>query len=254
MWAPVAEQRGRRSPGCWCWWRSPGRRAKADRRSGRRTMVAVLAGSATLGVLAQALVLLPALRRVGFRWRPRWGWRGVGPAAGRPRRRLDVRRRARQAARVRRHLARRDRRRRAGPGGRRGTRPRQGDLRLRASCCSCCRTRWSRCRWSRRSSRGCRSSAAESRIDDVRADLSLGLRITGLATVSPRPRFLALGPDMTAALFVGSPRADHRRDRLGGDGDDVGLVAVQRAVPVPAGVLRRTRTPGRRSWCRSRWS
>ncbi|MGI8816033.1 MAG: murein biosynthesis integral membrane protein MurJ [Pseudonocardia sp.] len=29
---------------------------------------------ATLGIAVQALVLLPALRRVGVRWRPRWGW------------------------------------------------------------------------------------------------------------------------------------------------------------------------------------
>jgi putative peptidoglycan lipid II flippase len=40
--------------------------------------IAVLAGTATLGIVAQALVLLPAMRRSGYRWRPRWGWRGVG--------------------------------------------------------------------------------------------------------------------------------------------------------------------------------
>ncbi|MFN8074369.1 MAG: murein biosynthesis integral membrane protein MurJ [Kineosporiaceae bacterium] len=40
--------------------------------------VALLAGTATLGVVAQALVLWPVLRRTGFSWRPRWGWRGVG--------------------------------------------------------------------------------------------------------------------------------------------------------------------------------
>jgi putative peptidoglycan lipid II flippase len=38
----------------------------------------VLAGTATLGVVAQAMVLVPALRGVGYRWRPRWGVRGVG--------------------------------------------------------------------------------------------------------------------------------------------------------------------------------
>lgn len=41
-------------------------------------MVALLAGSATLGVVAQALVLVVPLRRIGFSWRPRWGLRGVG--------------------------------------------------------------------------------------------------------------------------------------------------------------------------------
>jgi putative peptidoglycan lipid II flippase len=40
--------------------------------------ITVLAGTTTLGVVAQALVLLPVLGRTGFRWRPRWGVRGVG--------------------------------------------------------------------------------------------------------------------------------------------------------------------------------
>lgn len=40
--------------------------------------MALLAGTATLGVVAQALVLLVPLRRIGFRFRPRRGWRGVG--------------------------------------------------------------------------------------------------------------------------------------------------------------------------------
>lgn len=41
-------------------------------------MVWLLAGSATLGIALQALVLFPAVRATGFRWRPRWGFRGVG--------------------------------------------------------------------------------------------------------------------------------------------------------------------------------
>ena len=40
--------------------------------------IALLAGTATLGVAAQALILLIPLRRDGFHWRPRWGFRGVG--------------------------------------------------------------------------------------------------------------------------------------------------------------------------------
>lgn len=40
--------------------------------------VALLAGTATAGVAAQALVLIWPLRRSGFRWSPRWGWRGTG--------------------------------------------------------------------------------------------------------------------------------------------------------------------------------
>ncbi len=42
------------------------------------TQVALLAGSATLGVVAQALVLLPAMRRAGVHLRFRWGLRGSG--------------------------------------------------------------------------------------------------------------------------------------------------------------------------------
>ncbi|MGF1645703.1 MAG: murein biosynthesis integral membrane protein MurJ [Kineosporiaceae bacterium] len=41
-------------------------------------LVAALAGTATLGVVVQALVLVPFLRATGFRLRPRWGWRGAG--------------------------------------------------------------------------------------------------------------------------------------------------------------------------------
>ncbi len=40
--------------------------------------VAVLAGTSTLGVVAQAFVLLVPLRRAGVRLRPRWGLRGMG--------------------------------------------------------------------------------------------------------------------------------------------------------------------------------
>ncbi|MBG0738474.1 virulence factor MviN [Paeniglutamicibacter antarcticus] len=38
----------------------------------------ILAGSATLGILVQSLVLLWPLKRLGLRLRPRFGWRGVG--------------------------------------------------------------------------------------------------------------------------------------------------------------------------------
>lgn len=40
--------------------------------------IALLAGTATLGVVAQAVVLLLPLYRSGFRYRPRWGLRGAG--------------------------------------------------------------------------------------------------------------------------------------------------------------------------------
>jgi putative peptidoglycan lipid II flippase len=41
-------------------------------------MIVLVAGTATLGVVAQALVLVWPLRRSGFAWRPRRGLRGVG--------------------------------------------------------------------------------------------------------------------------------------------------------------------------------
>lgn len=41
-------------------------------------MIWLFAGSATVSVIAQAAFLLPALFRTGFRYRPRWGLRGVG--------------------------------------------------------------------------------------------------------------------------------------------------------------------------------
>lgn len=41
-------------------------------------MIALLAGSLTVGVALQALILLVPLSRSGFRYRPRFGWRGVG--------------------------------------------------------------------------------------------------------------------------------------------------------------------------------
>ena len=41
-------------------------------------LIALLAGTSTLGIVAQALVLFWPLRRSGFRYRPTWGFRGFG--------------------------------------------------------------------------------------------------------------------------------------------------------------------------------
>lgn len=38
----------------------------------------LLGAGSTLGIVTQALALLPTLRRAGFRWRPRFDWRGSG--------------------------------------------------------------------------------------------------------------------------------------------------------------------------------
>lgn len=42
------------------------------------TMIWVLAGSATFSIALQALILVPPLRAIGFRYRPAWGLRGSG--------------------------------------------------------------------------------------------------------------------------------------------------------------------------------
>ncbi|MGC1208601.1 MAG: murein biosynthesis integral membrane protein MurJ, partial [Ornithinimicrobium sp.] len=42
------------------------------------SMIWLLGGTATLGIVVQAAVLIPPVRRSGFRYRPRWGFRGVG--------------------------------------------------------------------------------------------------------------------------------------------------------------------------------
>lgn len=47
------------------------------------TKIALLGGTATVGVVVQALVLLWPLHRVGFRYRPVWGVRGVGLGSAR---------------------------------------------------------------------------------------------------------------------------------------------------------------------------
>ena len=80
------------SRGCRCsttWWRSPAcscsRRCSASTPTARGpadawtpAMVAVLAGSATAGIAAQALILFWFWRRIGLRYRPDFAWRGVG--------------------------------------------------------------------------------------------------------------------------------------------------------------------------------
>ncbi|WP_448811927.1 murein biosynthesis integral membrane protein MurJ [Agromyces bauzanensis] len=56
-----ADPNGERSPGEWDF-----------------SMIALLAGSATLGIAAQAVVLFWFWRRIGLRYRPDFRWRGVG--------------------------------------------------------------------------------------------------------------------------------------------------------------------------------
>ena len=108
-------------------------------------MVALLAGGATLGVAAQALVLVLPLRRIGFSWRPRWGLRGVGFRAAGTVGRLDVRRDRRQPARVRARVPGRRAQRRPRPRARRWPRsPRRTPRGAWPSCSTCSRTACSR--------------------------------------------------------------------------------------------------------------
>lgn len=60
--------------------------ATGERAAGEWTgqMVALLGGTATLGIVAQAIILFWFWRRIGLRYRPDFAWRGVGlRAAGR---------------------------------------------------------------------------------------------------------------------------------------------------------------------------
>lgn len=75
MWAPVVNNIVAIA-GCGLFIVMFGSSSSADGWSGAK--VAVLAGSATLGIVAQALVLFPALTRAGVRFRLRWGVRGTG--------------------------------------------------------------------------------------------------------------------------------------------------------------------------------
>jgi putative peptidoglycan lipid II flippase len=171
--------------------------------------IALLSGVATLGVVAQALVLIPFLRRAGVGYTPRWGLRGFG-----------LRTASRVAAwtfaavliqqlgfivisRVTTAAGRL-----AGQAGETlGTGKAIYDNAfllfmlphslVAVSLVTALFTRMS-------------VSAADNRIDDVRADLSLGLRVTGLATVLSSTAFFCLGPDITAALFAGNTEDDTR--------------------------------------------
>ncbi len=158
--------------------------------------IALLAGTATLGVVLQALVLAYPLRRIGFHYRPRLGWRGVGlGSAGRVAGWTFAAALLGQLAFVVTTRAVND----AGAGGG----PAQaayGNAYLlfvlphsliTVSLVTALFTRMSR-------------SAADGDARAVRRDLSLGLRLTAVAMVLATAGLLALGPDLTATLFVGN--------------------------------------------------
>ncbi|WP_326956788.1 murein biosynthesis integral membrane protein MurJ [Brevibacterium sp. BRM-1] len=79
MWAPVVNNLvSMAGLGAFILMFGPGRMGQHAVGTWDAQKITVLAGSATLGVVAQALVLLWPLYRIGFRYRPRFGFRGVG--------------------------------------------------------------------------------------------------------------------------------------------------------------------------------
>jgi len=190
--------------------------------------VALLAGTATLGVVANALVLIPVMRRAGYRWRPRWGWRGIGlrsagsiaawtfagvalaqvgfviisrvvNAAGNAAQREGI------------------------PAGRAVF-----DFAymifmmphslIAVSVVTAVFTRVS-------------AQAAEGNLAAVRADLSLALRTVSVATMFATAAFVALGPQFTAALFPGTSRVTTDQYAL------VATAMLLGIVPFSAGFL-----------------
>lgn len=175
------------------------------------TTIALLSGTATLGVVAQALVLIPALKRTGVTFKLRWGLRGFGlRTASRVAAWTFAAVLAQQVGFViisRVTTAGQRLAEDANATGTIGTGKAIYDNAfllfmlphslVAVSLVTALFTRMS-------------VSAADDRVDDVRSDLSLGLRVTGLATVISATAFLALGTDMTRALFAGNNEADTR--------------------------------------------
>ena len=161
-------------------------------------LVAVFAGSATLGVVAQALVLVPVLRRSGFTWRPRWGVRGVGlQSAARASAWTFAALAVGQLAFLYTNIVINGSSQNAGrPAGR--TVYDQAFLLfmlphslVTVSLVTAVFTSMS-------------TAAAAGRVDAVRSDLSVALRTTGVATVLATAAFLVLGGDLVRVLYVGS--------------------------------------------------
>jgi putative peptidoglycan lipid II flippase len=162
--------------------------------------IAMLGGTATLGVAVQALVLLWPLRALGIRYRPRFGWRGVGlRSAGRVagwtffaalvgQLGFIVTSRVVTSAVAQ-----------GGPG--KGAYDNAFLLfmlphsLITVSLVTALFTRMSR-------------AAAAGDKGEVRRDVSLGLRMTGVATILATAAVLALGPDMASTLFAGNTLRD----------------------------------------------
>lgn len=156
--------------------------------------IALLGGTATLGVAVQALVLVVPLRRIGFRYRPRLGWRGVGlGTAGKVAAWTFAAAVVGQLAYVVTARAVNGAGADGGPG-----QNAYGNAYLlfvlphslvTVSLVTALFTRMSK-------------AAADGDPAAVRRDLSLGLRLTAVATLFATAGLLALGPDLTVTLFA----------------------------------------------------
>jgi putative peptidoglycan lipid II flippase len=171
--------------------------------------VALLSFTATLGVVAQAVILIPAMRRAGIGFTVRWGLRGFGlrtasRVAGWTFASVIVQQIGfivvSQVTTRAQGLAER-----ADSNISSGKAVYDNALLLFMLPHSLVAVSLVTALFTRMS-----ISAADNRIDDVRSDLSLGLRLTGLATVVSAVTFLALGPEIMGALFPGNSAADHR--------------------------------------------
>jgi putative peptidoglycan lipid II flippase len=167
--------------------------------------IALLAGTATLGVVAQAVILLPAMRSAGIGFKIRWGLRGFGlRTASRVAGWTFAAVLVQQLGYIIISKVTTTGGQRAGSDATIGTGKAVYDQAfllfmlphslVAVSLVTALFTRMS-------------VSAAENRVDEVRADLSLGLRLTGLATVVSAAAFVAIGPDITATLFSGNGKS-----------------------------------------------
>ncbi len=162
--------------------------------------IAVLGGTATLGVAVQALVLIWPLHRLGFRYRPRFGWRGVGlRSAGRVATWVFFAALAGQLGFIVTSRVVTSAVAEGGPG--KGAYDNAFLLfmlphsLITVSLVTALFTRMSR-------------SAAAGQTGAVRHDVSLGLRLTGVATVLSTAGVLVLGPDIASTLFAGNTLRD----------------------------------------------
>ncbi|GAB2715754.1 murein biosynthesis integral membrane protein MurJ [Kitasatospora kifunensis] len=161
------------------------------------SQVRLLGVGTTVGIALQAVALVPYLRSAGFRWRPRFDWRGVGlrKSVNAARWTLLVVLANQVAITVVTRYA------------------NEADQRLPDAGVGNTAYSYAQTIWILPQSIVTVSlvtallprlshAVAERRLDDVRADLSRALRVTGLVIVPAAFFFLAFGPQLAALLFA----------------------------------------------------